>query len=571
MRKSNKLSVEKKFEQCGPELNVREPSEVMKLERMGSFHPSRLSFSRILIRKMIQQKTKINCSRWKINKDGFGNAVYQLKLFGKDLALIAFSNHLDPSQRTDRVIASSWDTSFALFDGVPSISDIERLKIQLPLQEAGRYNKTELVLSRANKSVRMFELVAQSLSEGKQPPRELVNDIGYLMRTTAVYGNGKFGIDDRKNHCDISDFSVPFQLEMLTVYLIRGFSLDLVNHVAKARNPNKYVPLDKKIQRYLGIGNATGLGMAPFLVKHPVLLNNWFQVRETALSRMLDIVKLSDEKAQRLIELISRVKVFIDSWKTDDDRQRKRVDILKAEWVLFSKNAYSVRLLKINALKDIFNEAKNYSTECQELIVSLFLEIGGDLIDGLDLCLESTKLPVLYPKMRVCKLSDLIKKNFSWALKIDFSLKKNQSRFWYVSEEKLEPRLGNRFEEEGQDLERPLDIARRVCSLNVDLKSAKDNITVAEFLMKHPEHRFAIRRVQTNAWAPYSEIHDNLIDEYCKPIDMLRCKLSFFGASKFDPKSDRWVRVNLFQGSPLKNELENLSTDDWWMPTLEYS
>ena len=117
------MVVEIKFEQCGPELNVREPSEVMKLERMGSFHPSRLSFARILIRKMIQHKTKINCSRWEIDKKGFGNAVYQLSLFGKELALVAFSNHIDPSQRTDRVIASSWDTSFALFDGVPSISD----------------------------------------------------------------------------------------------------------------------------------------------------------------------------------------------------------------------------------------------------------------------------------------------------------------------------------------------------------------------------------------------------------------------------------------------------------------
>ena len=134
------MAVEKKFEQCGPELNVREPSEMMKLERMGSFHPSRLSFARILIRKMIQQKTKVNCSRWNIDAEGFGNAVYQLNLFGKDLALIAFSNQLDPSQRTDRVIASSWDTSFALFDGVPTISDIKRLETQLPLQEAGRYN-----------------------------------------------------------------------------------------------------------------------------------------------------------------------------------------------------------------------------------------------------------------------------------------------------------------------------------------------------------------------------------------------------------------------------------------------
>ena len=106
-----------------------------------------------------------------------------------------------------------------------------------------------------------------------------------------------------KNHGELSDLSVPFQLEMLTVYLIRGFSLDLVNHVAKARNPKKFVPLDKRIQRYLGIGNATGLGMAPFLVKHPVLLNNWFQVRETAFSRMIDIVELSKEKAERLIKL----------------------------------------------------------------------------------------------------------------------------------------------------------------------------------------------------------------------------------------------------------------------------
>ena len=565
------MVVEKKFEQCGPELNVRAPSEVMKLERMGSFHPSRLSFARILIRKMIKHKTKINCSRWEIDEKGFGNAVYQLSLFGKELALVAFSNHIDPSQRTDRVIASSWDTSFALFDGVPSISDIKRLETQLPLQEAGRYNATELVLSRANKSVRMFELVAQSLSEGKQPPRKLINDIGYLMRTTAVYGNGKFGIDDRKNHCELSDFSVPFQLEMLTVYLIRNFSLDLVNHVAKARNPKKFVRLSEKIQRYLGIGNATGLGMAPFLVKHPVLLNNWFQVRETALSRMLRVTNLSEGKAKKIVELIARVKSFINSWDTDDNRQKQRIKILKTEWKSFSKKVDLNYLNKINDLKNIFKESEKYSIECQELVVSLLLEVGGDLIDGLDLCLESTKLPMLYPKMKVHELVDLIKRNFSWALKINFSLKENEARFWYVSEEKLEPRLGSRFEEEGQELERPLDIARRVCSLNSDLENVDKDMIVAEFLMKYPDHRFVIRRIQTNAWAPYSEIQENLIDEACKPIDMLRCKLSFFGASKFDPKSDRWVRVNLFQGAPLKGELNDPKNDDWWMPVLDYS
>jgi hypothetical protein len=65
---------------------------------------------------------------------------------------------------------------------------------------------------------------------------------------------------------------------------------------------------------------------------------------------------------------------------------------------------------------------------------------------------------------------------------------------------------------------------------------------------------------------PYSEIRDNLIADTCLPIDMLRCKLSFFGASKFDPKSDRWTRVTLCQGAPLADELS--AADDWWLPTF---
>ena len=34
----------------------------------------------------------------------------------------------------------------------------------------------------------------------------------------------------------------------------------------------------------LGVGNSTGLGMAPFLINHPQLLNNWINAKETALA-----------------------------------------------------------------------------------------------------------------------------------------------------------------------------------------------------------------------------------------------------------------------------------------------
>jgi hypothetical protein len=46
-----------------------------------------------------------------------------------------------------------------------------------------------------------------------------------------------------------------------------------------------------------------------------------------------------------------------------------------------------------------------------------------------------------------------------------------------------------------------------------------------------------------------------------QPIDLLRCKLSFFGATRFDPRSDRWVRITMFKGAPYPDELENLDPD----------
>ena len=52
-----------------------------------------------------------------------------------------------------------------------------------------------------------------------------------------------------------------------------------------------------------------------------------------------------------------------------------------------------------------------------------------------------------------------------------------------------------------------------------------------------------------------AEIRDNVLDQTMLPIDILRCKLAFFGATRFDPRSDLWVRISLFQGQPFPDEL----------------
>jgi hypothetical protein len=115
-------------------------------------------------------------------------------------------------------------------------------------------------------------------------------------------------------------------------------------------------------------------------------------------------------------------------------------------------------------------------------------------------------------------------------------------------------------------LESPLDIGRRIKALFSALPDTVEPVSV--FLTRYPDHALAVSRVAVLTRYPYSEIRDNLIGEDCLPIDMLRCKLSFFGASKFDPKSDRWTRITLCQGAPLADELQTRG-DDWWLPVFD--
>jgi hypothetical protein len=156
------------------------------------------------------------------------------------------------------------------------------------------------------------------------------------------------------------------------------------------------------------------------------------------------------------------------------------------------------------------------------------------------------------------ELKAQIQENYEWALSIDYSKNDHQARFWYVSESKLEPRLGERFEENGSELEQPLAVARDIAALHSALIK-KQNL--GEFLLAHPEHRHIVRRIQLSNKFPYSEIRDNLIDSKMLPIDMLRCKLSFFGATKFDPRSDRWVRICMFKDAPFPKDLTD--EDNW--------
>ncbi|MFO8125318.1 hypothetical protein [Yoonia sp.] len=537
------------------QMPLRPPATVMRLRRMGAAFPTRLSFLPTLIRALAADAVKVTRPVWEMDADGFGHAVYTLSFGGYDYALVAVSTDLPPDMRTDRVIATAWDTAYVLYDGIPDPSEIDRIVTSAPKQEAARFTARDLVLSRANKSVRLFDHVIKALRAGRQPDPVKIRETGYLMRTTAVYGNGKFGIADRGHIADRPGMGGPFMAEMLTVWLIRGFTHDLAEHISGGT-------LSREAKRHLGIGNSTGLGMAPFLVNHPLLLDAWMSVRETAIARVRAITSLDAGQIGRIYDLVTRAAQYLAEWDVPDEIAARRIATLRSEWPEFAATLTPEAMTADQPIDRIIADSTRWSIDTQELIAALLLEPFGDLIDGLADCMATPFIPELDPTMSCADLHALIETDWGWACDLDYNIPAACAQFWYVSEEKCEPRLGNRHEEPGAELESPLDIGRQVKALAGDLTS---NATpVGQFLARHPQHRAAVRRVQSLARHPYAEIRDNLIGENCLPIDILRCKLAFFGAGKFDPKSDRWTRITLAQGAPLFDELDN--ADDWWLP-----
>jgi hypothetical protein len=537
---------------------------------MGSRYPSRLSFSRSMLRRLLFDNWKISKSKFDLDDNGYGTAVYEITINQNIYSLVCFSQHLDNADRSDRVIAEKWDTAYSLINGKLDDQELDRLKKNVPLQESGRNSSKELILSRANKSVRLFEYVADCLSNGLQPDINEINKVGYLLRTTAVYGSGKFGLSDFVNTKEVTDFNQPFRAEMLSVYIIREFSVELVEHVAKKQNPSKAVKLEDKIKQHLGIGNSTGLGMAPFIIKHPKLINKWMNQYTESLNKIIN-KNLDSEKLSSYIQLLEKALLYLKEVTTFDEYQitknTKTVEDLK----LYIKHIKNIKNSTFNNLTwmDLLKfTTSNCNNDTQEIARVQLLELYPEISEKLAEDMSDGEEMKINESQTLKELNSLIKKNYQWALEIDFSKKNNDYLFWYISAAKLEPRLGERYNEEGSELEQHLGVAKMVQKLHSIIQKENFKLSVAEYLVLNPEFRGIIRRIQSLEQYPFAEVQDNILSKETIPINMLRFKLSFFGANRYDPKSDRWLRVSFFSGAPFLSNLNEQNVDSWGFATM---
>ena len=550
------------------EVQLRSPKEIMKLSRLGCFHQSKLSFLRSFLEEF--KDWKYSRDLFELNKEGYGRAVYSFSKNNRTYSLVCFANELQDDERSDRVIATKWDAAFALYDGIPNMQDIERLNENVPKQEVGRLSYKELTLSRANRSVRLFNEVVESLSNGRQPDKNILSKVGYLYRTTAVYGSGKFGLADRFRVKNRSEIKGPFRLEMMLVYLVRQFTFDQINHIAKNKNPKRFVELDSEIAKGLGIGNSTGLGMAPFIVNHPTLLNNWVLARESVLKKIREIENVDKDQFNIFLICLKKSIKNVKNWNTDSDFQKKKIKELSQD---LEKTIKYLEIINVNQ-KFLFNEIYKWAEhqvcdECLEYLVSIFMEPFDEIVNKFKdkMSSDEDRYFTIPTERKTSELRDILEKNYSDILKLDFSKKENNHNFWFISKNKEEPRLGSRFEVNGSELEQPLAIARDIKKLYEKVIVTKNSLSIAEFLIENDDLRHVVRRAFIIEKFPYSEILDNTIGQKLMPIDMLRLKLSFFGAIKFDPRSDKWLRICMFQGAPLPNQLNNFD-DKWVYETL---
>jgi hypothetical protein len=222
-------------------MQLRDPGVVMAPDTLGALQPTRFSASRSLMTRMVQERWSISRPEFDVDAQGEGSARYHVAVDDDwSFEFVVFSNApKEGVERTDRIIGRHWDMMGALVEGSADDERIEQTKRELPKLYGGRAAPGTLIWCRANRSMRAFDLTVDALSSGQQPSARVLGAVCYLMRNTGLDGNGTFGTRSFAAYEPDHPLRTPYHAQMLTSYLMREFSLDLAEHMAKARNPKR--------------------------------------------------------------------------------------------------------------------------------------------------------------------------------------------------------------------------------------------------------------------------------------------------------------------------------------------
>lgn len=554
---------------------LRAPEEVLSSADMNGAWATRHSFARTMLRRAAARKWAITRTRLDLDAEARGTAVYTVNAEGRQLSFIAFCRTLEESERTDRVIADAWDVTAALIEGNLTPERERELRRNVPIQERGRVDPETIILTRANRSARFFDYVSDCLASGSQPDVDTIGPSPYLIRSTAFYGNGKFGLKEFTDIPDDHPLAVPYRSQMLAAWLLRELSMDMVEHVATAKAAaagTTAVRLDTAWSRYLGLGNATGLGMVPFVINHPDYLDAWCRLREIPLATGLgrDYTPNHPDLA-RVAELLTAADRHLGEKHALDTAPFLPTGAIRPQLQQLLKELQAhvaTAMEPAPVLARLHETAAQMSTEARGIFASIVIELRSDFDENAEALLRVDGPAPFDTAMQCWELMQILDTNYAWARKYNFSEPERTRYYWFSSAANEEPRRARRITRPAETAEHCTDIARRVNALATDLERFPASRSLAEFLLEHPGHRFAAARVQQTRPYVYGELHDNLIDGEFLPLSTQRFQLATYGMNNFSPQSTDWLRVTLFSGAPRAMDINaGTDEDDWLFPT----
>lgn len=552
---------------------IRPARVLMTPHRMSVMQASRLSTTRLLMAKAIRERWQFTRLRWDIDARANGTALYRIDTGVMVLDFIVHSFEPVQEGRNGRIISGVWDMMAALVEGPVSDQDIQTTGQEIRKLYAGRATPGTLVWARSNRSSRVFEHTVDALSKGRQPDVPTLAEVCYLMRNTGLDGNGTFGTRSFRSLEPTHPLRRPLDAQMLCAYMMRVFSVDLVNHLAHCRNPRS-ANLAPEIERFLGVGNGSALGLVLFVNNHPHLVDRWIRCREQAIESALRLpVSAGDPRLEQLLHLLDRAITFRAQDRMDYERFTPSAHVaaelrkireavmrlhasgrIEGEWHRFPLHRLARKL------------EPQVHEEAYETFLGALTELVPELCDRLAEQLAVDEEFRTEPDMSLGQLSDILESQYAWTRELDLDGPGSQKYVWYKSATAEEPRRGPR-EEAGEVHNLALDLPRLVRELRDEVAARPKDTSVARLLLDRPDLRLATSRIQTLDGLAYHSPHMDMMSEQFVPCDVTRfINIGIHGIDKTRDYQQRSLRGVLYQGAPTISDIAGGTSTAWFHP-----
>jgi len=463
---------------------------VMSERRLGALFPTALSHARSAMRQIARLPWSFERTRFELDADGLGTAVYRAVTGPWTFHAVMVAEPVPDDMRTDRSIGLYWDVSCALCEGEWTAQREAHIAEQARRQKYGYGDADTLAITRGNRSARLFNHVVDTLADGNQPDVGIIRDIGYLVRTTGFFGNGRVGTRPLVRFPADHPLRAPFHAQIFTGFLLREFVNDQVEHMSAARSP-KAARLHPDLRRYIGIGNSAGIGLIPFAVNHPQILNAWMTAYERAAAAALARKAAADSpKATTLANLVERAADYFRGNLAEGLGHFTEHSVIAGE--LANVARLIVRFRQDGTINGTPTDrpwqaiadwlAASADPETEEVFRGLCIETYPDIITRFDMLAPVHEDMDVRPWETIDTLLKKLRGGYTWALDLDLSEPDADAVFWYRSQEAYEPRLGVRDQEPGAEFETPMFIVRDVHRLALAMGRMPAGATVADLL-----------------------------------------------------------------------------------------